>query len=89
MNVSAAFVQAKLAECLSRVNPSIPLPQAHCSLKSVGLDSMEIVNFFLEVELCFEIELPQEIIDDQELYEFEQLINYLTQFGQTQGQIDL
>jgi acyl carrier protein len=73
-----AEIVEKLAECLRNVNDQCLKLDVAGSLRDMNLDSMEIVNFFLEVESCFNVALPQEEIDGHNLYAVRNLADYLS-----------
>lgn len=73
---SPETIGIKLKECLKNVNALTELHDSG-SLRDMGLDSMELVNFFLEVETGFGIDLSPEVIDQNGLYDIEKLTTYI------------
>ncbi len=67
----------KLATILLEVKPSIKYGDNFHLRKDLNLDSLDIINFLFEVEIAFEIQIPEEDIEPENLLVLNNLRIYI------------
>jgi len=70
-------ITEKLASILLEVNPSIKYNDDYHLRRDLNLDSLDIISFLFEVEIAFDIKIPEEDIEPKNLLLLGALRNYI------------
>lgn len=70
----------RLHQIVKEVKPSINALKENSNLrKDLGLDSLDTISFFFEVEKAFDIKIPESDISENELFNIDKIIKYIEQ----------
>ena len=70
----------KLFQILKEIKPVIKIINKNSDLtKDLGMDSLDTISFFFEIEKAFDIKIPESDISENELFNIDKIIKYVKQ----------
>jgi len=70
----------KLFQILKEIKPVIKIINKNSDLtKDLGMDSLDTISFFFEIEKAFDIKIPESDISENELFNIDKIIKYVEQ----------
>ena len=70
----------KLFQILKEIKPVIKIIDKNSDLtKDLGMDSLDTISFFFEIEKAFDIKIPESDISENELFNIDKIIKYVEQ----------
>jgi len=70
----------RLHQIMKEIKPSINALNDNSNLsKDLGLDSLDTISFFFEIEKAFDIKIPESDISENELFNIDKIIKYVEQ----------
>lgn len=68
----------KLQQIMKEIKPSVKSVNKDSDLhKDLGLDSLDTISFFFEIEKAVDIKIPEPDITENELFNIDKLIKYI------------